>query len=136
MDNFRWLGLFSSEVLGIQGATPADALIFLLKSKLELPSGGRDMIILLHEILARYPAENGSGERVTSTLVEYGVPGGTTAMAKAVGLPAAIAVELLLAGQLPLTGCHVPTHPAVYQPILSRLEDEGLRFRQTVEPVA
>ena len=136
MDNFRWLGLFSSEVLGIAGTTPADALIFLLKSKLELPAGGRDMIILLHEILARYPRENGRAERVTSTLVHYGEPGGTTAMAKTVGLPAAVAVELLLAGRLPLTGCHVPTHPAIYQPVLSRLEDEGLRFHETIEPVA
>ena len=135
MDNLRWLGLFSEEPSGIAGTTPADALIHLLNTRLALPADARDMIILLHEVHARYPRENGRRERVTSTLVHYGEPGGTTAMARTVGLPAAIAVELLLAGELPLTGCHIPTHPAIYQPILSRLEAEGLRFEESVEPV-
>ncbi len=133
MDNLRWLGLFSSEVPGIEGTSAADALIWLLKTKLPLPEGGRDAVILLHEVTARYPGDGGRRERTTSTLVHYGEPGVTTAMAKTVGLPAAIAVELLLAGELPLTGCHIPTHPAIYRPILARLDDQGLGFRETVE---
>ncbi len=135
MDNLRWLGLFSSEPSGIEGATPADALIYLLNTRLALPDDGRDVIILLHEVVGRYPREGDRRERATSLLVHYGEPGGTTAMARTVGLPAAIAVELLLAGELPLTGCHIPTHPAIYEPILSRLEAEGLRFRESVYPV-
>ncbi len=134
MDNLRWLGLFSAEVLGIEGSTATDALIFLLERKLALPADGRDAIILLHEVIARYPGENGREERITSTLVHYGEPGGTTAMARTVGLPAAVAIELLLAGELPLTGCHIPTHPAIYRPILDRLEAAGLSFDETVEP--
>ncbi len=135
MDNLRWLGLFSEEPAGIAGKTAADALIFLLNTRLALPVDGRDVILLLHEIVARYPREDGRRERVTSTLIHYGEPGGTTAMARTVGLPAAIAVELLLAGDLPLTGCHIPTHPAIYEPILSRLEAEGLRFDESLEVV-
>ena len=134
MENLRWLGLFSEEPMGIEGRTAADAMIFLLNNRLKLPGGARDAIVLLHEILARYP-EEGRRERVRSTLVEYGEPGVTTAMAKTVGLPAAIAVRLLLTGQLPLTGCHVPTHPAIYEPILRELEAAGLVFEETVEEI-
>ncbi len=135
MDNLRWLGLFSREPSGIKGTTPADALIHLLTTRLPLPEDGRDVIILLHEIVARYPREDDRRERASSLLVHYGEPGGTTAMARTVGLPAAIAVDLLLDGDLPLTGCHIPTHPAIYEPILQRLETEGLRFHETVRPV-
>ncbi len=135
MDNLRWLGLFSEEPAGIEGKTAADALIFLLNTRLALPADGRDVIILLHEVVARFPEDGGRRERVTSTLIHYGEPGGTTAMARTVGLPTAIAVELLLAGELPLTGCHIPTHPAIYKPILSRLEAAGLRFQESVEPI-
>ncbi len=134
MDNLRWLGLFSDPPSGIAGKTPAEALVHLLNTRLALPAGGRDVVILLHDVIARFPAEDGLRQRVTSTLIHYGEPGGTTAMAKTVGLPAAIAVELLLAGELPLTGCHIPTHPAIYEPILKRLEAEGLAFEETVEP--
>ncbi len=65
---------------------------------------------------------------VVSTMIEYGQPGGFTAMSKTVGLPIAVAVKLLLAGNLPLTGSHLPTHPAIYTPVLGELERAGLRF--------
>lgn len=134
MENLRWLGLFSPEPMGIEGRTAADAMVFLLKNKLKLPAGARDAIILLHEIVVRYP-DDGRRELLRSTLVEYGEPGVTTAMAKTVGLPAGIAVRLLLTGQLPLTGCHIPTHPAIYEPILRELEEEGLKFEESVEMI-
>jgi saccharopine dehydrogenase-like NADP-dependent oxidoreductase len=56
-----------------------------------------------------------------------------TAMSRTVGLPAGIAAERQLAGELPLNGCQVPTHPAIYAPILHRLEAEGLAFDERVE---
>ena len=133
MDNLRWLGLLSDEPSGITGKTPADALIHLLTTRLALPAGGRDTVILLHDVVARFQAEGGRRERIVSTLIQFGEPGGTTAMAKTVGLPAVIAIEQLLAGELPMTGCHIPTHPAIYEPILSRLEAEGLAFAESVE---
>lgn len=134
MDNLRWLGLLSPEPMGIEGRTAADAMIFLLKNRLRLPEGARDVIILLHEIVARYP-EDGRRELIRSTLVEYGEPGVTTAMAKTVGLPVSLAVRLILSGQPPLTGCHIPTHPAIYAPILHELAAEGLAFTETVEEI-
>ena len=51
-----------------------------------------------------------------------------TAMATTVGLPLAIAAESYLKGELTLTGLHIPTIPALYQPILSKLKEEGIEF--------
>ena len=135
MENLRWLGLFDREPAGIQGQSSADALIHLLKTRLPLPPDARDAVILLHAIIARYPAEGDRRERILSTFVDYGEPGGMTAMARTVGLPAALAAELLLDGQLPLTGCRIPTHAAIYEPLLASLAAEGLTFQERVEPI-
>jgi saccharopine dehydrogenase-like NADP-dependent oxidoreductase len=140
--SLRWLGLFSTEPTGVDGATVTDALAQLLLDKLRLPAGGRDMVVLLHELLVRYPVETigrGSGgparrERITATLVQYGVPDGVTAMARTVGLPAALAARLALDGEIALVGCHIPTEPAVYEPVLTELGHEGIRFVERVEP--
>ena len=55
-----------------------------------------------------------------------------TTMAKTVGLPAAIAVKRILNGELTLTGCQIPTHKAIYEPVLEELEAEGLKFTEVV----
>ena len=59
--------------------------------------GERDLVCLHHIFKLR---KQGRLETRTSTLVAYGQPlgGGYTAMAKTVGLPAAIAAHLILQG--------------------------------------
>jgi len=61
------------------------------------------MVALYHELVIDLSAEatQGAGprlERVRSSLLDFGVPRGYTSMAKLVGLPAAIAANLLLTG--------------------------------------
>lgn len=132
MENLRWLGLFSNEKIGGEASTAADVMINLLTKKLPLPGGARDMVIIQHEIEAQYPDKNNHRERILSTLIEYGEPAGFTAMAKTVGLPVALAVKMALTGQLPLTGCQLPTHPAIYEPVLQELSKAGLDFQEKV----
>lgn len=127
-----WLGLFAERAIGGAAATPAEALAALLAERLALPPGGRDMVVLQHELTVRRPA--GGRERLISTLVEHGEPGGITAMARTVGLPAAVAARMVLAGELTLTGCRIPTDPRIYRPVLAELEREGLRFDETTRP--
>jgi len=133
MDNLRWLGLFSRQPVGIAGQTAADAMIHLLKQKLVLPPDGRDMVVIVHEIVACYPDEGNRRERIVSTFKHFGQPGGFTAMAQTVGLPAAIAARLILTGELPLTGSHIPTHERVCTAVLRELQREGMRFEEKVE---
>ncbi len=133
MENLRWLGLFSSEKIGKPFRTSAEVLIDLLNRKLKLPEDARDMVILVNRIIAEF--SDGTRKRYISTMVEYGEPGGLTAISKTVGLPAALATKLILTGQLPITGCQIPTHPAIYQPVLEELKKEGITFRERVEEV-
>jgi saccharopine dehydrogenase-like NADP-dependent oxidoreductase len=130
--NLRFMGLFSDEVLRCEGRTPAAMLIHLLRTRLSIPAGGRDMVILMHELDVRL--QDDSSERITSTMVTEGDVR-FTAMARTVGLPTAISVRLLLNGELTLTGSLIPTHPAVYGPVLRALEQEGLVFTETREPL-
>lgn len=134
MDNLRYLGLFSAEKIGNDAETVSQAMLHLVRNKLRMPPGARDVVILMHKMEVEYPDE-GKTEKLVSTMIEYGIAGGGTAIARTVGLPIAIAIELLLTGRLQITGCRIPTHPAIYEPVLMRLKDEGLVIRETVETV-
>ncbi len=135
LENFRWLGLLSDEPIGCQGETAAAMLIHVLNRMLPLPPDQRDCVVLLHELEVDYPGTDRAPERITSTLVAEGEAGGCTAMARTVGLPTAVAVELFLDGALPLKGCQIPTHPSIYEPILRALAAEGLEFSERAEPL-
>jgi saccharopine dehydrogenase (NADP+, L-glutamate forming) len=112
-------------------------LIHLLKKKLPLQATQRDMVVIQHEVDVEYPeGPDRVAERVTSTLVAEGEEGGFTAMAKTVGLPVAIAAEMLLEGELSLTGSQIPTHPSIYEPELIEIANDGLEFRESVRSLA
>ena len=105
-------------------------LIHLLQTKLPLTPEMRDMVVLVHELDVEYPDDDRPAERIRSTLVVEGEAGGVTAMARSVGLPVVIAVKLLLGGELSLTGSLIPTHPAIYAPILQRIERQDCASRR------
>jgi len=133
MERMRWLGLFSDEKIGIDVQTSAEVLTALLSEKLKLKDEARDMVILMHEIIAEYPAKGKYRKKITSTMIHFGERAGFTSMAKSVGLPAALVAKLLLTEQLPLTGCQLPTHPAIYRPVMKALAEEGFEFSEKVE---
>ena len=134
MENLKWLGLFSDEIIGAEVKTSADVMQKILIDKMPLPEGDRDMVMLVHEISAEYPEQN-KKKKFISTLVDYGEPNGITAIAKTVGAPAGIAAKLILLGELKLTGTHIPTHPDIYQKVLKELEKLNLKFVEKVEEI-
>jgi len=134
MENLRWLGLFSRQPTGCEGDTSCAMMVHLLQQKLALTDDVRDLVLLMHELEVEFPDR--PGERVTSTFVVEGEAGGATAMSRTVGLPVAIAVKQKLRGSLSLTGSLIPTHPAIYEPILADLEASGLRFVEKREPLS
>jgi saccharopine dehydrogenase-like NADP-dependent oxidoreductase len=130
--NLRWMGRFSDERLECEGRTPAEMMVHLLRRQLSIPTGGRDMVVLRHELDVL--GMDGSRERITSTMATEGTAE-FTAMSRTVGLPTALATQLLLDGELTLTGSLIPTHPAVYGPVLEALEAEGLVFTESRAPI-
>jgi saccharopine dehydrogenase-like NADP-dependent oxidoreductase len=130
MENMRWLGLFSDEKINVDAHTSAEVLTHLLAEKLKLTTKERDMVVLHHEIIAEFP--DNKKQKIISTMIHYGKKRGFTSMAQSVGMPAGIATKLILQGKLPLTGCHIPTHPAIFTPALKELEKGGFKFNEKI----
>ena len=75
------------------------------------------------------------GQRITSTIIDLGIPGGDTSMNRTVGLPAAIGVHLILEGQVHTPGVLIPIYPELYEPVLAELEHLGIHFTEKVERI-
>lgn len=119
----EWLGLYSDEEIGLEKGTGIDVLEKILLEKLVYAEGERDMIVLTHEFEAEYPDRKCN---ITSTMIDYGVPGGDSAMSRTVGLPAAIAAKMIAQGRIELTGVRIPVNPEIYEPVLYELEKLGI----------
>jgi saccharopine dehydrogenase (NADP+, L-glutamate forming) len=128
LDRLHWLGLFDS--IPLRAATLLDSLVLLMQERMAYKAGERDMVVLQHDFSVQYPGH--IREHITSLLVDYGEPGGDSAMSRTVGLPAALAVHLILKKAIRLVGVHIPLSPEIYEPILHGLADMGLVFRETV----
>jgi saccharopine dehydrogenase-like NADP-dependent oxidoreductase len=125
---FEWLGLFSDKKLPADKNNPLDYLNVLTLEKMEIGKNERDMCVMHHEFIAEFPG--GKKEFLTSTLVDYGVPGEDTSVARTVSLPAAMAVKLILERKIRDTGCHIPVSPSIYNPILDELEPYNVVFKE------
>jgi saccharopine dehydrogenase (NADP+, L-glutamate forming) len=126
----EWLGLFSDEKLPADRDNPLDYLNVLTLRKMSLDSSEKDMVVMHHEFIVKYPSKE---EYITSTLVDYGIPSGDSAVSRTVALPAAIAVKMILNSKIDLTGVHIPVVPEVYDPILDELEVLGIKFNERLE---
>jgi len=128
---FEWLGLLSDESIPVSKGSALDILGARMLEKLQYEEGERDMIILQHQFIASYPG--GNKEKITSTLIDYGIPHGDSSMARTVGLPAAIATRLILEGKIEMTGVHIPVIPEIYVPILQELKEMDIAFSEKKE---
>jgi len=132
--DLAWLGLFGDDPLPAGKNTPIDILAARMASKMAYKPGECDMLVMQHEFVAEYPDRK---EAITATMIDYGVPNGDTSMARTVGLPAAIAVEMILHGRFAgLTGVHVPVIPEIYEPVLAKLAELGIGLNETVKIIA
>lgn len=136
----RWLGLFDdktpAEVVGTPAqntagaGNPLDTLCRNLEGKCAYAPGERDMVMLQH----KFGIETAAGEQrtLTSTLLDYGVPNGTSSMARLVGVPCAIATRFVLEGHrdIKVPGIVVPYSSAVADPIRLELVKEGIELRE------
>lgn len=123
----EWLGLFSSEKIGLKEASPAQILQKMIESKWKLQPHDKDMIVMQHQI--GYSLD-GQDHLHTSSLVVKGDDSKNTSMAKTVGLPLGIAAKMILEGEIDLKGVQIPVSKALYNPILKELEDYGIQFSE------
>lgn len=121
----EWLEIFTDKKIKTENGTPAQILQELLEEKWLLKKDDKDMIVMQH--LFEYVL-NGNKHYITSSLVAKGEDQIYTAMAKTVGLPAAIAVKMILLNQLDLKGVKIPTEKTIYEPVLEELKSFGINF--------
>lgn len=136
LDRLEWLGLFSDDPITIteKETTPLDVLGARMLEKMPYKPGERDMIILCHYFVAKFPS--GKDERITSTMIDYGQPDGDSSMARTVSLPAAIGAKLILTGKIMKPGVHIPVTPDIYNPVLDELAVLGIKCVEKTEPLA
>ena len=128
----EWLGLFGNEPLPEDKDNPLDYLNVLTLKKMSLDKKEKDMIVMHHEFVAEYSSKK---EYITSTLLDYGILNGDSAVARTVALPAAIAVKMILEGKIDITGTHIPVIPEIYNPILDELEEMDIIFKEEAKEI-
>ena len=132
MEKLEWLGLLGDKKIRIKNATPADILLDLLIQKWELKKSDRDMVILQTEI--EYEIKN-KKEKIISSLVVKGEDFDHTAMAKTVGLPLGIGVNLILNDKIKERGVIIPIHRDIFRPALKELAEYGIEPKEIVAEI-
>ena len=127
MGKLEWLGLFRKKRIELPNATPALILEHLLLDKWKLEEGDKDMILMQHEF--EYELD-GQRKLRTSTLIMKGDDTVQTAMAKLVGLPIGIFVNLVTQGKITSKGVQIPVMSEVYEPVLEELKEYGVEFKE------
>ncbi|BBO67708.1 saccharopine dehydrogenase [Desulfosarcina alkanivorans] len=128
LKKLEWLGLLSDRRLKIGTASVFDMFAHTLKHRLVYDDGEMDLLVMHHEFEAIYP--DLPRQRIQSTLIDCGIPGGDSSMSRTVGYPVGIAAGLLADGEITLTGVLRPVYPQIYEPILAQCSRMGIRFNE------
>jgi saccharopine dehydrogenase-like NADP-dependent oxidoreductase len=127
MKRLQWSGLFTDELVGLKQGSPAHILEHILMKKWQLSDGDKDFIVMWHRFIYEH---NGEKKEIQSYLTATGKNEIDTAMAKTVGLPLAIATELLIEGRISSRGVVIPTVKEIYEPVLETLRKFDIRFTE------
>ena len=107
--------------------TIIDHIVPVFLEKMQYRPGERDLIVLHHIFEVEL---EGKTRTITSTLIDFGIPNGNSAMARTVSLPAAIGVKHILLGTIDLKGVLIPVQPEVYNPVLDELATMGINCEE------
>ncbi len=128
LKKLEWLGLLSDRKLKLGTASVFEMFAHTLKNRLVYDEGEMDLLVMHHEFEAIYPGL--PRQRIQSTLIDCGIPGGDSSMSRTVGYPVGIAASLVAEGKITLTGVLRPVHPQIYDPILAECQRLGICFKE------
>jgi saccharopine dehydrogenase-like NADP-dependent oxidoreductase len=129
ISKMEWLGLLGEGLLP-EPMAPVDILTAHMLDKMSYNEGERDMLVLQHTFVAEFSDRT---EHITSTMIDFGIPGGDSSMNRTVGLPAAVAVRFILEGRFNQPGVVVPVMKDFYEPAIAELERLGIQFTDEVK---
>ena len=131
INRLRWLGLFEDRPIPFEKGSRSDVLLDRMLKKMSYAAHESDMIIVHIEVEAEFADRR---EKRFATLMMEGIPHGDSAMSRAVGLPTAVATQMVLEGRVPGSGVQLPpTLPGFYKPVLEKLARYGFQFERRVE---
>ena len=128
LKKLAWLGLLSDRKLPIGTASVFDMFAYTLKSRLVYDEGEMDLLVMHHEFEIIYPGL--PRQRIQSTLIDRGDPGGDSSMSRTVGYPVGIAAGLVADGRISRKGVLRPVSAEIYTPVLAECERLGIRFKE------
>ena len=110
--------------------TPREALCGQLYADLAYKHDEVDLLALAHVFGAAVHRETKERITVVGRVLETGVVGGYSAMAKTVGLPTSVTAELILDGLIKDGGVHIPVREDHIHLMLPRLLEAGISFTE------
>lgn len=129
MKALDWLGVFANSDMGRKEDSPFEVVSDLMIEKMSLQTSDKDMIVLQHNFHVSYP--DGRSEVIKARMLDFGSLKTFTSVARTVALPAALASILILEGQIQLSGVYRPLVPEIYNPVLNKLEEIGIKVEET-----
>jgi saccharopine dehydrogenase (NADP+, L-glutamate forming) len=125
----EWLGFFSDRPLPFSRGSARDVVAVLFDEKLVLAPDEKDLVVLVDEITASYP--DGRKRVTKSVLIDEGVPGKWTSIARTTGVPPAIAARYILEGKINTPGLRKPSAKEIYEPVLKELAAENIKLEES-----
>lgn len=133
----KFLGLDDDSEIPDMCKSAFDVICSRMEERLNYSPTEQDMVLLHHEVEVAYE-DRRPNERHAATLLEFGKTEKEkqqTAMARTVGITAAIGAMLLLEGKVKSTGVLRPLEPEIYLPALEILAASGIHMNEEVEYV-
>jgi saccharopine dehydrogenase (NADP+, L-glutamate forming) len=132
LEAMRFIGLLDDRPVDVGRGSLMDMLADRMQKALGYKPGERDMLLMRHDITFEYDGGK-RRERITALMIDYGIPGGDSSMARTVSLPAAIGTRMLLENKIQIRGVRIPVIADIYDPVLGELERMGIGFEETRE---
>lgn len=123
--NLNWLDLFSNYKLLNRSKKASHLLLEILKNKWKLKKDDIDIVVMYHSFTYK---ENNHFKKKESFMKIEGKNNLETAMSKTVGLPIALLIELIIKKNHEFKGVILPFDEIIYNPLLNKLEDNGIAF--------
>lgn len=130
--NLNWLGLFSNYKLLNRSKKASHLLMEILKNRWKLKKDDIDIVVMYHSFIYK---ENNHFKKKESFMKIEGKNNLETAMSKTVGLPIALLIELIIKKNLEFKGVFLPFDEIIYNPLLSKLEDNGITFNHSTSNI-
>ncbi len=122
----EFLGFFDQDTkVPVSKGSPAFIFQKILEEKWALEESDTDFVVMAH--FFEFLIEN-KKVRLISYFTKEGQDNYFTAMSELVGMPIAFATQLIIEGQMKQRGVLLPFTKEIYQPILTKLEEQGIHF--------